>query len=37
MQERLLGRYAVDDVYDPNTNELIVDNNTMITESIAEK
>ena len=25
MQERLLGRYAVDDVYDPNTNELIVD------------
>ena len=37
MKERLLGRYAVDDVYDPNTNELIVDNNTMITESIAEK
>ena len=26
MQERLLGRYAVDDVYNPNTNELIVDN-----------
>ena len=37
MQERIIGRYVVNDVYDPNTNELIVDNNTMITESIAEK
>ncbi len=37
MQERIVGRYVVNDVIDPNTNELIVDTNTMITESIAEK
>ncbi len=37
MQERLLGRYPVKDVYNPNTNELIVDTNTMITEKIADK
>jgi len=37
MQERLIGRYAVNDVIDPNTNELIVDNDTMITEAIADK
>ena len=37
MQERLIGRYVVNDVYDPNTKELIVDTNTMITEDIAEK
>ena len=37
MQERLLGRFAVEDVYDPKTNKLIVDNNTMITDEIAEK
>ena len=37
MQERLLGRFAVEDVYDPKTNELIVDNNTMINDAIAEK
>ena len=37
MQERLLGRFAVEDVYDPKTKELIVDNNTMITDDIAEK
>ena len=37
MQERIIGRYVVNDVYDPNTNELIVDTNTMITEDIAEK
>ena len=37
MQERLLGRFAVEDVYNPETKELIVDNNTMITEEIAEK
>ena len=37
LQERLLGRYAVKDIIDPNTNEVIVDTNTMITEEIAEK
>ena len=37
MQERLIGRYVVNDVYDPNTKELIVDTDTMITEDIAEK
>ena len=37
MQERLLGRFVVEDVYHPETKELIVDTNTMITEAIAEK
>lgn len=37
MEERLLGRYVVEDVYNPTTNELIVDKDTMITEAIAEK
>ena len=37
MQERLLGRFVVEDVYDPETKELIVDTNTMITEKIADK
>ena len=37
MQERIIGRYVVADVYDPNTNELIVDTNTMITEEIADR
>ena len=37
MQERLLGRFAVEDVYNPQTNELIVDKDTMITEKIAEQ
>ncbi len=37
LQERLEGRYAVEDVIDPNTNEVIVDTNTMINDKIAEK
>ena len=37
MQERLLGRYVVEDVYNPQTKELIVDTNTMITEKIADE
>ena len=37
MQERIIGRYVVNDVFDPNTKELIVDTNTMITEDIADK
>ena len=37
MQERLLGRFVVEDVYNPETKELIVDTNTMITEKIADE
>ena len=37
MQERLLGRYPVEDVVNPQTKELIVDKNTMITENIADQ
>ena len=37
MQERLLGRYPVEDVINPQTKELIVDKNTMITENIADE
>ena len=37
LQERLVGRYALHDVIDPQTNEVIVDTDTMITETIAEK
>ena len=37
MQERLIGRYPVEDVINPKTNELIVDTNTMITEEMADK
>lgn len=37
MQERLLGRFPVEDVIHPETKKLIVDKNTMITESLAEQ
>ena len=37
MQERLLGRFPVEDVINPQTNELIVDKNTMISEKIADE
>ena len=37
MQERLLGRFVVENVYNPETKELIVDTDTMITEKIAEE
>ena len=37
MQERLVGRFAVENVYDPKTEKLIVDADTMITEEIAEQ
>ena len=37
MEERLVGRYVVNDVINPKTKELIVDTDTMITEDIAEK
>ena len=37
MTERLEGRYALEDVINPQTGELIVDTNTLITEKIADK
>lgn len=37
LQERLLGRYVLENVYDPNTKELIVDTETMINDEIASK
>ena len=37
MQERLVGRYPLHDVYDPNTNELLCDTNTLISEDVANK
>ncbi len=37
LQERLEGRYVLEDLIDPKTKETIVDTNTMITEAIAEK
>ena len=37
MIERLVGRYALEDIIDPNTKEVLVDTNTIITEAIAEK
>ena len=35
--ERLIGRYAVEDVLDPRTGELIVDHDTMIDDKTAKK
>ncbi len=37
MQERLLGRFPIEDVIHPETKKLIVDKDTMITENIAEE
>ena len=37
LHERLLGRYVLENVYDPNTKELIVDTDTMINDDIADK
>ena len=37
IQERLIGRYPVRDILNPETNEIIVDTNTMITDEIAEE
>ncbi len=37
LEERLIGRYPLEDIIDPITKELIVDTNTIITEKIAEK
>ena len=35
LEERLVGRYALNDIVNPETNELIVDSNTMINDQIA--
>ena len=37
LQERILGRYTAKKVLDPNTKEVIVDKDEMITENIAAK
>ena len=37
MEERLLGRYPLEDIYNPQTKELIVDKETLITENIADE
>ena len=37
MEERLIGRYPLENVYNPETKKLIVDKDTMITEKIAEE
>ena len=37
MQERLLGRYPVENIVHPETNEVIVDTETLITDELAEK
>ena len=37
LHERLVGRYALTDIVNPETNELIVDNNTLISTDIADK
>ena len=37
IQERLLGRYPVRNIVNPETNEVIVDTNTMITDELADK
>lgn len=37
LAERLTGRYAPEDIVDPNTGEIIVNANTRITEDLAEK
>ena len=36
IQERLVGRYPVRDILNPETNEVIVDSNTMITDELAD-
>lgn len=37
LQERLVGRYPVEDIKDPATGEVIADTNTMITDAVANK
>ena len=37
LEERLVGRYALENIVNPETNEVIVDTDTMITDKIAEE
>ena len=37
LEERLVGRYPLEDIIDPKTKEVIVDTDQMITENIAKK
>ena len=37
LRERLLGRFVIEDLKDPNTGKILVDTNTMITDAIADK
>ena len=37
LQERLIGRYPLEDIKNPTTGELIVDTNTMINDKIADQ
>lgn len=37
LQERLIGRYPLNDIIDPNTNEVLCDTNTMISDKVADK
>ena len=37
LEERLVGRYPLEDIVNPETKEVIADTNTMITDAIAEK
>ena len=37
LQERLLGRYPLEDIMHPQTGEIIVDKNTIITDALADK
>ncbi len=37
LADRLLGRYVIDDIIDPNTNEVIAEDDTMLTEAQVDK
>ncbi len=37
LEERLIGRYPLEDIINPNNNELIADTNTMLTEKVIEE
>ena len=37
LQERMIGRYPVNDIINPKTNEVIVDTETMITDKLADQ
>ena len=37
LQERLIGRYPLHDIIDPNTKEVLCDTNTMISDVVADK